>query len=77
MPRPRLSAHAQDRMAQQKLIEDDVHWVLDNGQREPSRWSGWKYTGYLPGDGKVEVCTTRDDTVVKTVIRLQRRGKRR
>ena len=26
---------------------------------------------------KVEVCTTNDDTVVKTVIRLGRRGKRR
>jgi hypothetical protein len=77
MPRPRLSTHAQDKMALQKLTEEDVYWVLDHGQREHSRWSGWKYTGYLPLDGKVEVCTTYDGTVVKTVIRLQRRGKRR
>lgn len=77
MPRPRLSGHAQDRMAQQKLTGEDVHWILDNGQRDRSRWSGWKYTGYLPLDGKVEVCTTYDDTVVKTVIRLERMGKRR
>ena len=77
MPRPRLSVHAQDRIAQQNLTEEDVHWILDDGQRDSSRWSGWKYTGYLPLDGKVEVCTTYDDTVVKTVIRLERRGKRR
>jgi Domain of unknown function (DUF4258) len=77
MPRPRLSGHARGRMAQQKLTEEDVYWILDNGQRDRSRWSGWKYTGYLPLDGKVEVCTTLDDTVVKTVIRLERRGKRR
>lgn len=77
MPRPRLSGHARDRIAEQKLTEEDVQWVLDNGQRERSRWSGWKYTGYLPLDGKVEVCTTYDDSVVKTVIRLERRGKRR
>lgn len=64
-------------MTQQKLTEDDVYWVLDNGQRDRSRWSGWKYTGYLPLDGKVEVCTTHDGTVIKTVIRLERRGKRR
>jgi len=64
-------------MDEQKLTEEDVHWILDNGQREPSRWSGWKYTGYLPLNGKVEVCTTYDDAVVKTVIRLERRGKRR
>lgn len=64
-------------MAQQKLTGEDVHWILDNGQRDRSRWSGWKYTGYLPLDGKVEVCTTYDDTVVKTVIRLERMGKRR
>ena len=31
---------------------------------------------YLPLDGKVEVCTTYDGTVVKTVIRLTRRGRR-
>jgi hypothetical protein len=77
MPRPRLTRHANDRMDQQNLTEDDVYWILDNGQRDRSRWSGWKYTGYLPLDGKVEVCTTNDDTVVKTVIRLERRGKRR
>ena len=77
MPRPRLTRHANDRMDQQNLTEDDVYWILDNGQRDRSRWSGWKYTGYLPLDGKVEVCTTNDDIVVKTVIRLERRGKRR
>ena len=64
-------------MAEQNLSEDDVNWILDNGRRTPSRWAGWKYTGYLPHDGKIEVCTTYDDTVVKTVIRLERRGKRR
>lgn len=77
MPRPRLSAHAQDKMTLQNLTEDDVYWILDNSQQERSRWSGWQYTGYLPHDGKVVVCTTYDGTVVKTVIRLQRRGKRR
>jgi hypothetical protein len=77
MLRPKLSVHAQDRMAQQKLTKEDVYYILDNSQRDRSRWSGWKYTGYLPLDGKVEVCTTPDDTVVKTVIRLERRGKRR
>jgi hypothetical protein len=76
MPRPRLSGHAQQRMIEQNLTVDDVYWVLDNGQRDRSRWSGWKYTGYLPLDGKVEVCTTYDDMVVKTVIRLTRRGRR-
>ncbi len=64
-------------MAEQNLSEDDVFWILDNGERTRSRWSGWKYTGYLQLDGKIEVCTTYDDTVVKTVIRLERRGKRR
>jgi hypothetical protein len=63
-------------MDEQKLTEEDVFWVLDNGQRDRSRWSGWKYTGYLPLDGKVEVCTTYDDAVVKTVIRLRRGGRR-
>ena len=72
-----MTVHAQKQMTLQKLTQADVYWVLDNCRRERSRWSGWKYSGYVPLDGKVEVCTTYDGTVVKTVIRLTRRGKRR
>ena len=77
MPRPRLSRHAQDKMDLQKLTEEDVYWVLDNGSAGAQSLVRMGRLGYLPLDGKIEVCTTYDGTVVKTVIRLQRRGKRR
>ncbi|GAB3279052.1 hypothetical protein GCM10027589_05430 [Actinocorallia lasiicapitis] len=69
MPKPRLTLHVKQRMAQRGITEDDLWAALGRRTRTHPGNSGniWVY-GHAPGGRILKVCLTPDEQTVVTAV---------
>ncbi|WP_433351718.1 DUF4258 domain-containing protein [Microtetraspora malaysiensis] len=71
MPKPVLTQHVRDRMAQRGISEEEIWTALARRRGNPMSTSTgciWVF-GYLPGNRILKVLLTADETTIVTAAR--------